>query len=179
MSAIIAPPEGQGKPKRLSISALMWECNSDRDNIKKWLMQAGYDKANLDPALRAEYVKIIHSHQRKIGPGGIHHKTGGREALTYLERKQKEETRKLARENNIAEKALSEEWMTTAAHHAILASLMSKLELIPDKARTDMGLSSGQRDRLQKLLDEARSDAVAETDRALSEGRKRAAEKKD
>lgn len=156
---------------RITIALLSLDCRAPREHVKRWVMDGGYDPANLRPEDYDDLVKLIQSHQ--TGKGGAKTPQRDKDGLTWLESKQKEEQRKLKRENDIAEKALTETWMLTTAHHQILSNYSSALETVPDKIRTELGLSVAQRDRVQKILDAARFDAAAETRRMLEEGKKR------
>jgi len=109
----------------------------------------------------------IEKHQRKQQRGSIDPESG----LTWLESKQKEQTRKLERENTIAEKVMAEEWMTVTAHHAILSNFVAKLEAVPDKLKAELGLSESQKKKIVAVLDQARSDAAAEIERAFAEAK--------
>ena len=160
---------------RISVASLNLLTGSTRVDIKRWLIEAGFDPLNLDPAKSDEYLRIIKTHQdTKVHPGEGQSPHRDGEGLTWSEAKQKEETRKLRRENMVAEKAMAEDWMTTAAHHAVLSSLCAKLETAPDTFKAQMGLTAAQRDLIQNGLDEIRFDAAADTRRALLEGKKKA-----
>ena len=171
------PPAAVPTEKRLSIHALAKLTGSNRENISNWLIDAGFDVLNLSPKDKNELIRIIRSHQ--ILPGGAKEARKpqrDKEGLTWGESKQKQETLKLQRENKIAEKALAEQWMEVAAHQTILTALTSKLESIPDKAKAELGLTHTQRERLQKMLDECRFDAAAETRRAFERAKKKVAD---
>jgi 3-methyladenine DNA glycosylase/8-oxoguanine DNA glycosylase len=94
------------------------------------------------------------------------------DGLTWLEAVQKQDARRKKRENDIADKVLKEEWVSASAHHQILANLTAKMETAPDKIKTELGLTIAQRDRIQKILDELRFDAAAETRRTFIAAKK-------
>ena len=168
------------KVERLTSSDLMRECGSDRESVNKWLIQEGHDPRHLDPAKHDLYVEIIQRHQNSSkAPGmpGAMKGTDG-DGLTWLEAVQREDAIRKKRENMIAAKVLAEEWISASAHHQILSSLTSRLETVPDKIRTELGLTIAQRDRIQKILDETRFDAAEETRRAMDQARKKVEETK-
>lgn len=138
----------------LSISSLAEKTGADRRSIKKWL--------SLDnPKTEEEAIAIITAHKsKKVEPdeANIDPKTG----LTWFQAKQKEEVLEKRRENRIADKLEDKTYMLSADHHAILASMCSKLEQIPAKAKSEMGLSESHRAKLQRMIDEAR-DNTAQT----------------
>lgn len=160
---------------RISIASLAKLTDSTREDVRRWLLDAGHDPLSLVPEKHDEYLRIIESHKKeKVQPGEGESPHRDRDGLTWLESKQKEEARKLKRENVLAEKALSEDWMTTVAHHQVLANLCSKLESAPDTFKSQLGLTAAQVGLIQKGLDEIRFDAAAETKRALLDGKKKA-----
>ena len=162
-------------PLRISIASLAKLTDSTREDVRRWLLDAGHDPLHLAPEKHDEYIRIIESHKKeKVHPGEGESPHRDREGLTWGESKQKEEARKLKRENNLAEKALGEDWMTTVAHHQIMSNLCAKLETAPDTFKAQLGLTAAQRDLIQKGLDEIRFDAAAETKRALLDGKKKA-----
>ena len=165
---------------RLSIASLAQECGTARESVRKWLTEAGYDVRNLTAADHDACVQIIREHQRtSTAPGMPGGKTGrNEEGLTWLEAVQQQDAIRKERENMIADKVLKEEWMSTSAHHQILSSLTSRLETAPDKIKTELGLTIAQRDRIQKVLDELRFDAAAETRRMQVAARKKVEENK-
>jgi hypothetical protein len=158
-----------GKPDftRITIASLERDTGSRREDIIRWLKDEGFDHLNLPIDGSERYYEIIAAHQAKKGAS-----SSGSGVQTELEKKQIQETRKLKRENDIAEKALSGDWMMTSAHHAILSNLCAKLETVPDTVKTELGLSVSQRDRVRNILDQARKDAAADTERALKEQEK-------
>ena len=169
----------QKRTERTTIEALCRECKSHREDVARWLEAAGYDRLNLDPAHHAEYVRIIQAHQR-LKPGldkGDKHRD--KDGLTWSEAKQREETRKLKRDNEIAEKVLLDQWMTTSAHHAILSAIFSAIEQVPGKYKAATGCSAAHCKKLETMLDESRIDAVAATEKALGEAKKRVQEESE
>ena len=74
--------------------------------------------------------------------------------------KQQQEYRKLKRENDIEDRKLSEEWLTWEDHRKVLSTLVNRLEQVPGKARSEAGLSDAQTAIVQRMIDEARSDAA-------------------
>ena len=165
---------------RESVAALVRECGSDRFSVNRWLKAEGYDPLNLAPAFHDDYVRIIKEHQAASTAPGMPGKKAGRDkdGLTWLEAVQKQDARRKKRENDIADKVLKEEWLSASAHYQILSNLTAKLETAPDKIKTELGLTIGQRDRIQKILDELRFDAAAETRRAFAGAKKKVEEAK-
>ena len=162
----------------ISIKFLSEETGSTRENIKQWLMEVGHDPHALVMEKHDEYVSLIKAHKKNkvaIGQGKSDAKPHfDKDGLSWAESLKRQETLRLQRENRIADKLLAEEWLSANAHHQILASLCGKLETIPDKAKAQMGLTETQTVALQKLIDEARSDASSETRSAFMDGRKKA-----
>ena len=172
--------EGLADQSRLAPGALARECRSDRESVKRWLTDAGHDALNLDPALHDVYVAIIRQHQKESTAPGMPGAKAGRtkDGLTWLEAVQKQDALRKERENKIADKVLKEEWVSASAHHQILANLTAKLETAPDKIKTELGLTIGQRDRIQKILDDLRFDAADEVRRAFTAAKKKVMEAK-
>jgi hypothetical protein len=84
--------------------------------------------------------------------------------LTWAQADMREEALAKRRENEIQDKKKSGEWMEVATHHAILASVIEKLESLPGKARSEAGLSDRQMEIIRRLHDEARSSAALEVE---------------
>lgn len=128
------------KPKILSIRELARRTGADRASIKKWIEGVTDEK---------EALRIIEERKRRP-----------EEELSWFQQKAKEETIKLRRINEIAEKVKAEEWMATVTHHAIVTLIIGQLELLPGKARSQLGLDPRQTTELQRMIDEVRSNAA-------------------
>lgn len=82
--------------------------------------------------------------------------------LTWAQKELKERARKLQRDNEAAEKLLSKELMKSSDHDRMFSALVSRLEQIPSKAQSELGLNPVQILGLRRMLDEARTVAAKE-----------------
>ena len=170
----MSDPVQPKKERRVSVYSLEKETGARGEDISRWMRDAGFDPLNLAPEKHDEFVRIIMVHRNKKVRSGEGRKPHlDKDGLTWSESKQRQESRKLTRENDIAEKIMCEDWMATSAHHQILSALMTRLESVPDKAKSELELTAKQHKGLLKILDEARNDAAAETRKALLDAKKR------
>lgn len=162
------------KPEILSIHSLSEETGSSRECIKKWLIDAGFDPLNLTVDRKADYISVIKSHQVKATKMPIRDGDG----MTWLERKQKQEERKLKRENDIAERVMREEWVSSSAHFEIISAIFAEIEQVPDKFHAESGCSIVHKDKLRTMLDQSRNNASANIRQSFELAKKRVRESK-
>ena len=155
----------------LTIIGLARLTGADRDAVSKWLAledlqpvkvvkRRGRDVRFYDPE---KALPIIERHRRvlraKDAPADKASKAA-KGAKSWFALKQQQEYRKLKRENDIEDRKLSEEWLTWEDHRKVLSTLVNRLEQVPGKARSEAGLSDAQTAIVQRMIDEARSDAA-------------------
>jgi hypothetical protein len=172
------PSDGEtdAEPKWVTANALSQQTGAERRDVRKWLATENVETKS-DAQGRTLYrkdaaVQVIESHRKKTkrpekataADSNIDPKTG----LTWFQAKMREDTLQKRRENEIAERLKDETWMAVDAHHQFLSQLCGKLDQIPLKARSELGLPDSQALRLQKMIDEARADAVKEDIACLS-----------
>lgn len=138
-------------PYTPSLRALAKKTGSTERSIKKWLELE-------QPETEADAVAIIRKHQEagEAKGGEIDPETG----LTWFQAKTKEEAIRIRRENEREEKLESKELMPSAEHLEVLVQLCQKLEQIPFKAKSELGLNDQQKKQLQRMIDEARKVAA-------------------
>lgn len=106
-----------------------------------------YDEEKATAAVKP-HLKAQHNTVPSIDP-----ETG----LTWGQKKTMEEALKLEREREIADALKAKELMRVSDHQRILTGGISRLEQVPGKAQSELGLSGQQVLGLQRMLDEVRS----------------------
>lgn len=154
------------KQNLASISDIARKLCIEQDTARKWLDAEGLrpvkesktrKEYDLEAALEAIKPHVKSKVVRNYDPtANIDPESG----LTWQQKKIKEEARSLEMENDRAAKLLSEEIMLTSDHHKILAAIVSRLEQVPGKAQSELGLNSPQIIGLRRMLDEARVSAA-------------------
>lgn len=99
---------------------------------------------------------LKHAAPQQHDPARFDDETG----LTWPVKKVMEEAKKLARENRVAEKLESKTYMLVDDQLEIMGLIAEKLNLLPQRAKSEMGLSDSQVVRLTRMLDEARAVAA-------------------
>jgi hypothetical protein len=168
--------ETDAHPEWVTANALSQQTGAERRDVKKWLATEKVETKS-DAQGRTLYatdvaVRVIESHRKRTkrseksdsADSNIDPKTG----LTWFQAKMREDTLQKRRENEIAENLKNDTWMAVEAHHQFFSLLCGKLDQIPQKARSEMGLTDDQMARLRQMIDEARKDAVKEDDRCSS-----------
>jgi hypothetical protein len=143
----------KAKRKGLSIRELARKTGADRASIKKWIVGVKDE---------ADAIKIIEERKRKAPVETAIDPDSG---LSWFQAKAKEDTLKQRRLNEVAEKVKSEEWMATATHHAMVTMIVGQLELLPGKAKSQLGLDARQSAELQRMIDEVRTNAAGEIEK--------------
>lgn len=163
------------KPQiEITVDQIAEQTGADRASVKKWLKAEGFEpiaqkafgsrKFNYYGVNALEYIKSRVKSRKAPAEGGsmVDPETG----LPWPIANEKEKTLEKRRENEIAEKVAKEEWMAVATHHEILSSIVSKIEQLPGKWKSELGLSDSQTLAIRRGLDEARSEAAAEVEKA-------------
>jgi predicted transcriptional regulator len=152
------------------VQDLAEETGMEIHTVRKWLQVEGLKpirertlgKRKVPYYDKAAALKVILPHKgkpkNKDAAAGVDPETG----LSWHQAKLREEARKLRRANTRAEKLESEELMLTVDHQAILAAVISRIEQVPGKAQSEIGLTGGQVVQLRRMLDEARESAAKE-----------------
>jgi hypothetical protein len=150
----------------ISILGLAKKTGADRATVRKWLDIEGVKplvrKAkkklyNEKEALAALKPHLLPKGSRSTQPN-IDPKTG----LTWNQKLLKEKAREVEMENDRKAKLLSDEIMLTTDHHRILAAVISRVEQVPGKAQSELGLNGAQVLGLRRMLDEARVTSAKE-----------------
>lgn len=79
--------------------------------------------------------------------------------LSWFQAKMREDTLQKRRENELADQIMRESWVEVSYHLEILKSLTEALDRIPEKLKSEFGLTEQQQARAQQVLDDARTDA--------------------
>ena len=134
------------KTTKISVRALARKSKCDRDSIARWIQGCETE----EQALKA------------IAERKVPLKAGGTDAdgMSWWHAYLKERALKLRRENAQAAGIEAGTWMATADHFKIVAAVASRLELIPGKVSSELGLSPGQTLAIRKALDQARQVAA-------------------
>jgi hypothetical protein len=84
--------------------------------------------------------------------------------LTWAQARMREETleKRMAREDE--ERRQSDEWIDAESHSEALASIVSRLEQLPGRFRSELGLSDAQEVALRRALDQIRNEAAEEVE---------------
>lgn len=80
--------------------------------------------------------------------------------LTWHQRKERAEALAKERENEIAEKTKSEEWVSAEFMHNKFSNFCIALEQIPGKLKSESGLTDKQALAVRRAIDEARESAA-------------------
>lgn len=155
-----------------TINQIAEKTGADRLSVKRWLEAEGIKPARIERRdgengeiryFGPNALKFVSERKKKNktrisanGATGIDPETG----LTWHQAKLMEEAKELRRENLKAEKLLAEEWMEVSDLHKILSLIATRLEQIPGKARSELGLSDSQVLALRRMMDEAREVAA-------------------
>ena len=118
-------------------------------SVVAWLEEAG--KKASDPGA---YELVKARHEKRPTSAGADPKPG----LTWFQLKTKEEALARQRENRIADKIEKQEYMAASDVLELLSAFCNRLEQIPGKVKSELGLSDAHTKRIQKMLDEARAD---------------------
>jgi len=87
---------------------------------------------------------------------------GEKAKLTWREKFDKARTEQVKLQNTEVKRIASDYWMPAAEHHEILSALIQRIELIPEKVKSEFGLTDPQFKGLIRELDSARQDAAKE-----------------
>jgi hypothetical protein len=129
-----------------TISSLALEFSCDNRSVRKWLMQAGVNAAD---SKKARHVVKT----RKAG-----HEAHMEGEDSPSKRKTIAEAEKIERENRIAEKLESREYLLKSEIEQVITIGIGKLELIPVKMASEFALPDTQVKKLTELLDEVRHE---------------------
>lgn len=150
-----------------TIHVLVGETGVSRQSLSKWLLQDGIapvsykGKSGLYDPEKVNECVAKHRNGSANGesdPEKIDPKTG----LSWFQAKLREDTIRLRRENEEEEALKSERWMSTDKHHEILRILCTKIEQLPGKMKSELGLTAQQSERARQMLDEARQLAAGQ-----------------
>lgn len=150
---------------RSNLSELSRLTGADRSAIKRWLDGAGLKPVKTDGKTAywstTAACAIIEPRARKGASRKAEPNIDPVTGLTWFQLLTKEKALASQRENEEAAAVQSEQWMEVEQHHKILSAVVSRLENIPGKARSELGLSDTQAVGLRRMLDEARTEAAA------------------
>lgn len=159
-------------PHKLSISHLALLTGHNREEIRKWMVDENCYKDGVFLKSEEECLAVISKHETYRNNGSLNRNSDAKSAntepddetgLPWKEALEREKTIELRRLNRIAERTESGDYMPAATHKERVSILTGKLEQIPDKARSELGLSDTQTSKLTKMLDDCRQEAVNET----------------
>ena len=137
--------------RKFSIRDLAKKTGHDRATIARWL-----DGVTTE----ADALKVIAEREAAEVKNGanIDRETG----LTWFQAKLREDTIQKRRENELAEKVKSREWVPMEWHFGQIKACVNLLEELPTKAGNTLALSAAQVLGLQRMLDDVRR-AVADS----------------
>lgn len=141
--------------KKSSNATIALQVGCTRESVSKWLHEAGLTPESPGAV---ELCQQKHKKREEPDPNQIDPCSG----LTWYKLEQKEKALKLARENRIAERLENETYMKVEDHFQIIGIIAERLNLLPLRAKSELGLSEPQAIRLQHLIDEARSVTAKE-----------------
>jgi hypothetical protein len=142
------------KQKQQTISQLSRASKSTRESVSKWLDDAGLKfttRRNSKLYDADEALAVIKERQKEVVESSED---------SPFRAKAAEEVKRLKRENRIAEMLERRDYMKTDDVEKVIMLIVTRLELIPVKMASEFSLPKNQSDRLQQLLDEARTDAA-------------------
>jgi hypothetical protein len=137
----------------ISLRSLAGDIGVDWSSLSKWCDKDCVDIKDAD-AVRACAL----AHKSKPREARVDPKTG----LPWAQAKAREETLSKRAERKIKEKEQSDAWVTSDKHFQVLTGFCARLEQIPGKAKSSLGLSEEQRVGLQKIIDDMRADYAKE-----------------
>jgi hypothetical protein len=152
----------------VTINQLATETGSDQRSIKKWLNGEGLEPighqklGQHESALfqKEAALEIIARHQAKNSDGNEDNKVDPDTGLTWFQAYLREQTLERRRKNEIAEKVKDEEFMRAEDVKQVFAVLMNGLDQLPGKLKSELGLTTAQKTRVQTIVDEARKSAA-------------------
>jgi hypothetical protein len=97
--------------------------------------------------------------------------------LSWFQAHMREATLQKRRENKLADEVMRENWVEFAYHLEILKSLTEALDRIPEKLKSEFGLTEPQQARVQQVLDDARTDAANAMESYLKKNAQRVRER--
>jgi hypothetical protein len=145
------------KKKQLTLSGLALETGSTRQNIRKWLTDEDLlKKGKITAGTHQACIDCIREHQRARSPQAIDPATG----LTWTQSSKREETLLRRLEREVIERKSANEWLTAEYHLQILRNLVDRIELVPGRLKSQLGLNEAQKQAIQKTLDDIREEFV-------------------
>jgi hypothetical protein len=162
--------KGRRSPEGVSVQDLADETGMEIHTVRKWLQLEGVKpvrqrklgKRKVPYYELEKALEVILPHKGRAKDLAAGHLVDPETGLTWNQAKLREEARKLRRANERAEKLESRELMPTADHHAIVGAIVARVEQVPGKAQSELGLSPAQVEQLRRMLDEARESAAKE-----------------
>jgi hypothetical protein len=136
--------------KKPSIRAIAKQSGADRSTVAKLI--AGITDEQEALALVTEWKEA------RDAKGGAD--TDPETGLSWFKAKLREDTLTKRRENEIAEKKASGEWVSAQEIGKNIRLLMDMLERLPEKAQSEAGLNGPQTLVITRLIDEARKEAA-------------------
>ena len=82
--------------------------------------------------------------------------------MSYTQLKMKEDWVKRKRENEIEEALKTKTWIEVTQHHQVLSTLTDKLDRLPLKCKSELGLTDLQAAGIQRIIDDIRKEASEE-----------------
>lgn len=137
-----------------SLNELRKRVGSDLRTVKKYLEQEGIKPDRKGRYETAAALACIERHKPQPNGEEIDPETG----LSWFQAKVREDTKKLRRENEIADRLKDETYMETATVQHLVQMFIGKLELIPVKMESEFSLPQEAVKRLTEYLDEARRE---------------------
>lgn len=154
----------------LTVNELAKKTGADREAVSRWLSAALEPKQVKQFKDRQsklydekEATKIINANKRgpraKVDDGDeIDPITG----LTWFKANLREDVLRKRAEREEAEATQKKTWILISEHHEILTAVVNRLEVMPGKARSELGLSESQAEGLRRMIDEIRKEASTE-----------------
>ena len=149
----------------LATHACAEQLDVDRLSLQRWIAREGIKPIRTDGQKKYYDLEVIRGvverNRKKKRMVICDPVTGLPWALVH----EKEKALKLRNARELEEKRVKGEWMSVATHHEILSALVSQLEQIPGKLKSELGLTDSQTLALRKALDDARNNAADKTEK--------------
>lgn len=149
----------------VSIQSLYAKTGCDPKNIRRWFIEAGLEPAEVKGKSKLfdekKGLKIISQHKkgsREESDSEVDPETG----LTWFKAKLMEDTLTKRRERKLQEAIDAKDYILTTLHHDVLRAVINRLEQIPGKAKSELGLTDAQTVGIRRMIDEARQESAKE-----------------
>jgi hypothetical protein len=148
--------------------------HADHETVERWLAKCGIEPIRTEikggKKFRVWGLNALQAAEKMTkavinAPAPASNGNGDGGVTNWAHAKLKQETIKLEMENEQKRKLAEKEIMLTEDHYRQVSAIINRIEQVPGKARSELGLSDAHVTGLRRMLDECRNAAAEEIEK--------------